>query len=556
MTGPGGWSPSSPGLGPRYQLVRRIGVGGMAELFLARATDGPLTGQLVAIKRILPAFSDNNTFVGMFRDEARISSELRHPNVVRTFEVSTRGDDLYLVMEFLDGETVRSILRALPSGWRAVPVPHAVRIAIGVADGLHHAHERSDGAGRPLRLVHRDVSPQNVMVTVDGAVKVLDFGIAKVTNRVVETHHGTMKGKIPYMSPEQTAGEALDRRSDVYAIGVILYELTVGRRPYKADSDFGLIRQIQEQPIPRPTESIRDYPPELEAIVLKALARRRGQRYQTAAELAADLRRFAIDRRLDLSPGALAPLLATVRSVSQPGTDETPRDPDRVVVSALPVPSTDAAITERRVGDAWLVTIAGRLTERFDGVPLAGRVDGVVVIDLSAVDRVTSFGVREWLATMAALTGRVSALYLARCSSAIVNQLTMIGGFAGPGAVVSFRAPYQCRACGHGFERLIDGLTDQVALAGGTPPAARCPRCAEAATFDDDPGFFRTVAGLVVTAVVPAAEVALRALDDGEPPAVEKRVVPGRTELVVHGAVDRTIRWARILDGIEGPLVV
>ncbi|HEX4460669.1 MAG TPA: serine/threonine-protein kinase, partial [Polyangia bacterium] len=216
-----------------YEILKRLAVGGMAEIFLARVRK--LTGfqKMVVIKRILPQLAQNTDFVEMFLDEARIAATLEHPHIVQTYDVGMIDDSYYIAMEYLHGEDVRSIMRAVNTRLQAPPIEQALHIIISAAAGLHYAHEKVGFDGAPLDIVHRDVSPQNLIVTYEGSVKLLDFGIAKASNRLRETRVGTLKGKVPYMSPEQCRSEQLDRRSDIYSLGILMWELTLSRRLYR-----------------------------------------------------------------------------------------------------------------------------------------------------------------------------------------------------------------------------------------------------------------------------------------------------------------------------------
>ncbi len=292
----------------KYEVLQRLAAGGMAEIFLARMVGVLGFDKLVVIKRILPHLSQRNDFIQMFLDEARIATTLNHANIVQTHEVGVHGKSYFMVMEYLAGEDVRSIVRRIGPD-RRLPIEHALNIAVGVAAGLQYAHGKCDRDGQPLDIVHRDVTPQNVIVTYDGAVKLLDFGIAKAANRINETRSGSFKGKVPYMSPEQCRGEPLDRRSDLFSLGILLHELTLGRRLFRGDTDFQILKQIAEGPIPRPRDTDPSYDSRLQAIVMKALDRDPARRFATARELQEALEQLAHDLRLRLSPLALADYL-------------------------------------------------------------------------------------------------------------------------------------------------------------------------------------------------------------------------------------------------------
>jgi serine/threonine-protein kinase len=269
----------------RHSVVGYIATGGMAELFLGKET----TGRPVVIKRILPHLARQTSFVSMFIDEARIGSRAKHPNLVEVHELGQVGLDLFLVMEYLVGENLAGLARRLTKRNELMPYELCAYIVAEVCDGLHFAHELRDESGNPLQLVHRDVSPQNVFVTYGGDVKLLDFGVATAAHRLTQTASGEVKGKYAYMSPEQCRGEPLDRRSDIFSLGTVLYELSTLRRLFKRPNELQVMRAITEEPIPRPSRERPDYPPCLEAVLVRALARDPDERYATAAEMREDL---------------------------------------------------------------------------------------------------------------------------------------------------------------------------------------------------------------------------------------------------------------------------
>ena len=273
----------------RYELVGHLASGGMAEIFLGRLRGPRGFEHPVVIKRVLPALARTREFVDMFVDEANIVAAVRHPNVVAVHEFGHENDELFLVMEYLEGESVGGLARRLWSRGEALDRRLAAHILAEACAGLHAAHELSDEKGIPRDLVHRDVTPQNIFVTYRGAVKLIDFGIAKAANRHTKTEAGQIKGKFGYMSPEQCFGRPLDRRTDIFALGTLLYELTTSRRLFRRESDLETLKAITEGPVVPPSEIVPDYPPALEAICLRALQRRREDRYATAAEMRRDL---------------------------------------------------------------------------------------------------------------------------------------------------------------------------------------------------------------------------------------------------------------------------
>ncbi len=285
----------------KYQLIRRIATGGMAELFLARATAIHGFEKLVVLKRILPQHAESEEFIRMFLAEARLAATLHHPNIVQVYDIGEDESAYFFTMEYVQGQDLRKLVRAARKADRALPLEHILHIVMGVAAGLHHAHEKIGTDGRPLGIVHRDVSPSNVLVTYEGGVKIVDFGIAKAATAQTATIAGTLKGKIPYMSPEQCRGESVDRRSDIFSIGTLLWELTTGARLFTGENEFAIINRVAAGTVPLPTSVRPDYPPELEAIVMRALTADREHRYSTALDLQIDLEDFAREARLPVS---------------------------------------------------------------------------------------------------------------------------------------------------------------------------------------------------------------------------------------------------------------
>ncbi|HEY0706250.1 MAG TPA: serine/threonine-protein kinase, partial [Polyangia bacterium] len=261
-------TPSSPitvRLG-RYQIVERIATGGMAEVYLA--VHGELAGfrTPVVLKKVLPHLANNPQFIDMFLDEARIASMLDHPNVVRIYEVGRSGSEYFLAMELVQGKSLSALLRRFQETYSRMDPRLAAFVVAQAAAGLHHAHNLTDPLGNPLGLVHRDVSPQNILISFEGSVKVIDFGIARALGRITETQTGGMKGKFGYMSPEQARGEDVDLRTDIFALGVVLWEALTNRRLFQRENDLATMRALAYEPIPRPS-TVADVSPELESLV-------------------------------------------------------------------------------------------------------------------------------------------------------------------------------------------------------------------------------------------------------------------------------------------------
>src|SRR5262245_38475477 len=274
----------------RYEFLVPIAEGGMASVWAARLKGSRGFSKTVASKTMLPSGSEDPQFEQMFLDEAQIASRIRHPNVVEIMDLGEQDEVLYLVMEWVDGEPLSSLRRAAAKHG-GIPRSIALRIVADACAGLHAAHELKDDAGNPVGLVHRDISPQNLLITFGGAVKIVDFGVAKAAGRSTgQTIAGQVKGKPPYMSPEQALGEVVDRRTDVFALGIILYQLTTGKHPFRGESDLVTLQNIvSDKPIVPPRSHDRQYPRELEQVVMKALDRKREARFATCAEFEAAL---------------------------------------------------------------------------------------------------------------------------------------------------------------------------------------------------------------------------------------------------------------------------
>jgi serine/threonine protein kinase len=272
----------------KYELLAKIATGGMAEIFLARGTD--TKRERLVLKRILPHLAEDEHFVTMFRDEASLASKLIHPNVCRVHALGHHGTNWYIVMEYLHGVALSRMLSRMAKKRQYVDYRIIAGIVIQACEGLHHAHELRDTHGHLLGVVHRDVSPPNIMLTADGAVKLLDFGIAKARGANSKTRTGTVKGKNAYMSPEQILGKPLDRRSDVFALGTVMFEMIAIKRLFHRESDFMTFKAITEEAIPDIRERRADVPPALRATLTQALARDPAGRFATAKAFAEALR--------------------------------------------------------------------------------------------------------------------------------------------------------------------------------------------------------------------------------------------------------------------------
>ncbi|HEY8073697.1 MAG TPA: protein kinase [Labilithrix sp.] len=276
----------------RYAVFDEVAAGGMATVHFGRLLAEAGFSRTVAIKRLHPQFARDPDFVTMFLDEARLASRIRHPNVVSTLDVVANGEDVLLVMEYVVGESLSRLTKAAKPG--TIPVPIAIAIMTNVFHGLHAAHEAKTEQGKPLEIVHRDVSPQNILVGTDGVARVLDFGVAKASHRANTTKEGQIKGKLAYMAPEQLRRDTVDRRCDIWAASVVLWEAICGERLFDGESEARTVLKVLEQEVPKPSSKVSGLPTALDALVLKGLAREPEQRFATAREMAVALERCGI----------------------------------------------------------------------------------------------------------------------------------------------------------------------------------------------------------------------------------------------------------------------
>jgi eukaryotic-like serine/threonine-protein kinase len=332
----------------KYLLLERIAVGGMAEVFVAKAFGVEGFERLLAIKKILPTMGEDAEFISMFVDEARIAVQLSHANIVQVLELGKHDENLYIAMEYISGRDVRQLLERFRKRGQPMPIPQACLIVAEVCEALDYAHRKRDASGRPLGIVHRDVSPQNVLVSFEGEVKLIDFGIAKAESRLQKTQAGILKGKFSYMSPEQVKGQPIDGRSDIFAAGILLWELICGEKLFTGDSDFAILEKVRNGLVTAPRSVTRGCPEGLEKVILKALATEPTQRYQTASELHDDLMRFTMLGDLVYGSRQLADWLreefsqdwekeqSRLRGWLEVGEEVTPADPHRSKKKELP----------------------------------------------------------------------------------------------------------------------------------------------------------------------------------------------------------------------------
>ncbi len=297
----------------RYRVIEKIAAGGMAEVF--RAESAGLEGfkKTVAIKRVLPHLSQKKEFIGMFLDEARLSAALSHSNVVQVFDIGVGDDTYFIVMEYVDGANLKSVIEHRKQLGRPLPIEIACLIALRTCEGLAYAHEVLDALGQPLGIVHRDVSPPNVLITRHGEVKVVDFGLAKANSQLEASQPGIIKGKFSYLSPEAALGEEVDHRTDIFATGIILWEMITGTRLFLGETDLGTVRQVQAARVPPLSQYVKDVPATLEHIMGQALARDPRSRYQSARDFGRDLNRVLFQMGRPVSSFDIGGLVGDVR---------------------------------------------------------------------------------------------------------------------------------------------------------------------------------------------------------------------------------------------------
>ena len=293
----------------RYRVVERLAAGGMAEVFVGDAMSVQGFKKRVAIKRVLPHLASNENFIGMFLDEARLGARMNHANIVSVLDIGAADNTYFIVMEYVDGANLKTIIEVLLKQGRPVPMKEAVYIAMEACRGLSYAHELCDDDGNDLDIVHRDISPPNILISKRGEVKVTDFGLAKASTQLEKTDPGVVKGKFSYLAPEAALGDAVDERADLFAMGIVLWEMIAGRRLFLGDSDYQTVKLVQQANVP----SLQAINPEadesLERVLAKALAKNPADRYQTAREMSDALAGFLFSHQLKVTSYDIASLV-------------------------------------------------------------------------------------------------------------------------------------------------------------------------------------------------------------------------------------------------------
>ena len=296
----------------RYRVIDRLEAGGMAEVFRGEALSVQGFKKQVAIKRVLPHLAQNKSFIRMFLDEARLGARLNHANIVTVFDIGAADNTYFIVMEFVDGANLKTTLETLKKQGRKPSVQEVLYVGMEICKGLSHAHALTDDAGTSLNIVHRDISPPNILITRNGEVKVTDFGLAKATTQLEKTDPGVVKGKFSYLSPEAAMGQEVDARTDVFAVGILMWEALAGRRLFLGDSDYETVKNVQRAEVPSLKGLHTQVDDELDALLQKTMARERADRYQTAQELGDAIADYLFRHRLKVTSYDIARMMQSV----------------------------------------------------------------------------------------------------------------------------------------------------------------------------------------------------------------------------------------------------
>ncbi|MDR3683964.1 MAG: serine/threonine-protein kinase, partial [Geothrix sp.] len=326
-----------------YYLLEKIAVGGMAELFKAQQRGVQGFQKIVAIKRILPNYSDNEDFVTMFIDEAKLAAQLTHPNIVQIFDLGKAGSSYYIAMEYVNGHDLRTLLRKVREYGVPLPEQVAAFVAMKVAAALDYAHRKRGFDDRELKLVHRDISPQNVILSTEGAVKLVDFGIAKAASKASHTVAGALKGKLLYMSPEQATGQPLDNRSDLYSLGLVLFELLTGERCFQADSELGVLEKVRLGRVANLAALNPNVSRDMTAIVNRALQKSVEHRYPSARFMERDLREYLQRQGTHITEHDVAEYVSALYKGSRENLEQ-------LVSARFPLPTSLTSGTHRVLG--------------------------------------------------------------------------------------------------------------------------------------------------------------------------------------------------------------
>jgi serine/threonine protein kinase len=551
----------------RYRFLHHLATGGMAEIYAAEAIGVAGANRRVAVKRVLREHAEDESFRSMFTNEARLAVRLQHPNIVQTYDVLDVRGELYITMELLEGLGLLDLLRLLDGPEPALTPPQAVYIVDKVLAGLHYAHELADDDGEPLGLVHRDVSPHNVFLTHTGNVKLIDFGIAKLTLGAEHTDTGKVKGKVLYMSPEHCQAQPVDRRSDLFSAGLLLYTLLTNHHPFKRANIFKTMKALIHEPLPPVTARRPDLPAALDGVLDKALAKKPDDRFTTANDFRVALAAIVREHGWYLTDNEFSRLVQDeAPTIERDGSEELP--PDLVFSAPVPEvhtgrhPAANAALAEtphatvERLFGVILVRLHGVFNETFDPEPLLPHIKGDVLIDSAGVEAITSYGIRGLLRLYEQTPTDSITHY--RCSVAFLQQVEMVRHLLGGGRIVSFHLPYIDPVTGTTFNVLVGGAAAATILETREPPLRTCPGFPDRdARFDEDPQTFLAFGD----AFQAEPDEELRAILDGlaaeqQSRQVEKAVDADGTRIWIRRPIQASFRWRNLLEGVEGSVVI
>ncbi|WP_441292132.1 serine/threonine protein kinase [Sorangium sp. KYC3313] len=343
----------------RYRVIKRLASGGMAEVFVAESAGIEGFKKQVAIKRVLPQLSKKEQFIAMFLDEARLSAHLSHSNVVSVFDIGVGDGTYFIVMEYVDGADLRALLDHQKKVGRPMTVEVAAFMAAKMCQGLAYAHDLATADGKPLQIVHRDITPANVLITRYGEVKIVDFGLAKASSQLAESDAGIIKGKFGYLAPETVLEQGVDQRVDIFALGIILWEMLAGRRLFLGDSDYITVRLVRDAVVPSLQQINSDVPRELEQIIRRALARDPAARYLSARELGHDLTRFLYRYGRPVSEDDVAALVERAKGGPARAVDGTQKIAELIDMMLLEFKSLTKEPTAGGSGLSLLPTLEG-----------------------------------------------------------------------------------------------------------------------------------------------------------------------------------------------------
>lgn len=378
--------PTEPQTLGQYIIDQKIAQGGMAEIFLGRSMEPAGLERSVVIKRILPHIAASPEFVSMLVQEAKLAVQLSHGNIAQIFDLGKIGDDYFMVMEYVDGDSLSHIARQLRQTAQCMPIPVALYIASEVANGLDYMHNKTDAQGKPLHIVHRDISPQNIIVSKAGTIKIIDFGIAKAASQVTTTDSGVVKGKFAYMSPEHVEGEKLDGRADIFSLGVILWELLTNQRLFKGKNNKETIQRVKRCRIPSPSGYQSQIPKEVDRIVKKALSKNLKSRYQSAHDLQLDLIRTLVHHYPDFAPKDLQRFVQDLLA-GEAGEEPTliggrpePEAPTQIGAEPEPTAFADPRILKKRLEELEAYRVVGAETSP-ETAPTSSEAEGAAPVE-------------------------------------------------------------------------------------------------------------------------------------------------------------------------------